>query len=81
MYSLKLSAYGKSNNNSDKDEWEFSNITTNFNNIEWNPNSGWYENSFRVVGENSYAIINCNPFASMTEGKTIELEFETEKVN
>ena len=81
MYSLKLSSYGKSNNSSDKDEWEFNNITTDFTNIEWNPGSGWYENSFRTVGQTSYATINYNPFASIAEGKTIELEFETEKVN
>ena len=81
LYSLKLSAYGKSNESSDKNEWGYDNIQTTFTNVEWNPNSGWYENSLRLSGENSYAIINCNPFNGMSEGKTIEIEFETEKVN
>lgn len=84
MYALKLSAYGKTNDSSDKTRWEDTehSITTTFTNILWNPNSGWYDNAFRTLGVSSYATINHNPFAdfSTTNGKTIEIEFETEKV-
>ena len=84
-YSLKLSAYGKTNDSSDKDDWvdEEHNITTSFTNIQWNTNSGWNNNSFRTAGSSEYAEINYNPFSGFNfqNGKTIEIEFETEKVN
>lgn len=82
-YSLKLSAYGKSNDSSSKDEWVYNNTSTTFNNIQWNTNSGWYNNSFRTAGINEYAQVNYSPFSgfSFATGKTIEIEFETEKVN
>lgn len=82
-YSLKLSAYGKNNNSSDKDSWTHNLISTTFTGIPWNTNSGWYNNSFRTIGVDSYAEINYSPFDnfSFSNGKTIEIEFETEKVN
>ena len=89
-YALKLSAYGKTNSSSQKDSWTYSNITTTFTGIQWNQNSGWYENSFRVANQNEYATINYAPFADyymvsdnehVATGKTVEIEFETEKVN
>lgn len=84
MYSLKLSAYGKTNDSADRTRWEDAehSIDTTFTNILWNPNSGWYDNSFRTSGNLSYATINYEPFVdfSSASGKTIEIEFETEKV-
>lgn len=84
-YVLKLSAYGKSNDSSSADTWEDTvhNITTTFTGVQWNTNSGWYNNSFRTVGTSEYAEVNYTPFAgfSFTNGRTIEIEFETEKVN
>jgi hypothetical protein len=86
-----MSAYGKTNDSSDKAVWtDTSNtITTTFTNIDWNPNSGWYNNSFRTIGTNQYALINFKPLLHkdgdftfpFTYGKTIEIEFESEKVN
>mgnify|MGYP002521201846 CR=1 FL=1 len=81
LYSLKLSAYGKTNDSSDKDTWEYGDISTTFTNVAWNPTCGWYENSLRLIGQNTYAEIDCKPFAVVSGGKTIEIEFETEKVN
>jgi hypothetical protein len=80
-----MSAYGKTNNSSDPAIWndEVGNIQTSFTNIAWNTNSGWYNNSFRTVGVNEYATILANPFANFDAalGKTIEVEFESEKVS
>lgn len=84
-YVLKLSAYGKSNDSSTANQWEDTvhNITTTFTGIQWNTNSGWYNNSFRTVGDSEYAQINYSPFSgfSFANGRTVEIEFETEKVN
>ena len=85
FYSLKMSAYGKTNESSNKDTWtdETGNTTTAFTGIQWNTNSGWNNNSFRTAGTNEYAVINYEPFANFdsTTGKTIEIEFESEKVS
>ena len=84
QYSFKLSAYGKTNESPNKAEWKDSvgEVTTTFTGIQWNPNSGWYGNSFRTSGTTEYATVNYEPFDgfSFLNGKTIEIEFETEKV-
>ena len=84
FYETKMSCYGRTNSSSTKDIWtdETGNISTVFTNIAWNTNSGWYENSFRTVGLGEYATINAQPFSnfSFIKGKTIEIEFESEKV-
>lgn len=84
-YVFKLSAFGKTNSSTDNSTWEDSQngVHVNFTGIQWNANSGWYENSFRTCGTGEYAVANHNPFAGFdinTDGKTIEVEFETEKV-
>lgn len=85
FYELKMSAYGKTNESAENNSWTdvSSNVSTSFNNIQWNTNSGWYNNSFRTVGSTEYATINFNPFGNFdfTTGKTIEIEFESEKVS
>lgn len=85
FYEIKMEAYGKTNDSSNKDTWTdtLGNVTTTFTGIQWNTNSGWYDNSFRTVGVNEYAIINFNPFSNFnfSYGKTIEIEFESEKVS
>ena len=91
-YELKMSAYGRTNGSSDRAIWKdvTDTVSTTFVGIDWNPNSGWYENSFRTSGIGHYAIINFEPFQKrdpndmgfpFTYGKTIEIEFESEKVN
>ena len=49
---MKLSAYGKTNSSVDKSTWSYNQIDTTFTGIEWNNNSGWDDNSFRVSGVN-----------------------------
>lgn len=85
FYELKMSAYGRTNDSSDKDIWTDTteNVSTTFTNISWNTNSGWNNNSFRTSGSREYAVIDFHPFQnfSFTTGKTIEIEFESEKVS
>lgn len=78
-----MSAYGKTNDSADKDQWVYDDVTTTFTNVSWNANSGWYNNSFRTVGSDEYATINFQPFNNFnfSNGKTIEIEFESEKVS
>lgn len=84
FYELKLSAYGRTNESSNRSNWNdtTNNVSTTFTNIEWSTNSGWYKNSFRTVGVNQYATVNIQPFSnfSFENGKAIEIEFESEKV-
>lgn len=84
FYEVKMDAYGKTNESITKDQWvdESGNVSTTFTGIQWNTNSGWYDNSFRTVGVNEYATINTQPFSNFdaSTGKTIEIEFESEKV-
>ena len=85
FYELKMNAYGRTNESVDKDTWldETGNISTTFTNIQWNTNSGWYNNSFRTSGSTEYATIQFQPFDNFnfSTGKTIEIEFESEKVS
>ena len=85
FYEVKMSAFGKTNDSATKDSWTdvAGNISTTFTGIQWNTNSGWYNNSFRTVGQNEYAVINANPFSNFDAetGKTVEIEFESEKVS
>lgn len=85
FYELKMSAYGRTNDSNTKDIWNdvAGNVSTTFTGIMWNTNSGWYNNSFRTSGTSEYATINFQPFQnfSFTTGKTIEIEFESEKVS
>ena len=81
---LKLSAYGKLNENADATTWAYSPYSTTFTNVKWNPASGWYNNSLRLSGSNSTAVINYNPFGDIdakNKGVTVEVEFESEYVS
>ena len=84
FYELKLSAYGRTNDSSDKSVWTdtINNISTTFTNVDWSTNSGWYKNSFRTSGLTQYATVGLEPFSnfSFDTGKSIEIEFESEKV-
>ena len=85
FYELKMSAYGKTNDSNVKDVWtnDLGTVSTTFTGIAWNTNSGWNNNSFRTSGTSEYAVIDFSPFQnfSFTNGKTIEIEFESEKVS
>ena len=81
---LKLSAYGKLNENADATSWTFESYSTTFSNVKWNTASGWYNNSLRLSGATSSAVIDYNPFENIdasNKGATIEVEFESEYVS
>lgn len=82
---FKMSAYGRTNEDPSKDTWldSIGGASTTFTGMSWDPTSGWYNNSFRTAGSDEYALIDYAPFEnfSFDTGKTVEIEFETEKVN
>ena len=81
---LKLSAYGKQNDSITVDQWAYGDYYATFNNVEWNSANGWYNNSLRISGADTSAVINYNPFEDvdvMSKGITIELDFESEFVS
>jgi len=81
---LKLSAYGRLNENTNVSTWEYNTYSTTFTNVKWNPASGWYDNSLRLSGIDSTAVINYNPFGDIdatNKGVTVEVEFESEYVS
>ena len=86
-YNLKLSAYGKSNNSSDKANWVdiANNKRATFSEgVVFDSNNGWKDNSLVLCGEDAYATINYCPFPTgynlAGKGKTLEIEFKSEKV-
>lgn len=86
-YNLKLSAYGRSNTEPSETRNVWSDPThgveTTFVGVSWDNKSGWDDNSFFSIGEDSYALVQYVPFArNFGElGKTIEIEFQSEQVN
>lgn len=82
---LFLSSNGKSNIDSDRDQWSYNNIATTFTNFNWNTN-GWLldKNNITALTLNgdARAVINYKPFSRdiKSEGITIEIEFSTANV-
>lgn len=85
---LKLSAKGRSNEETNPGTWTFtpeaqgaSTITTTFNGFDWNEQSGWYNDTLVIpVGSSidiNFAPLNGNPIA---HGRTIEIDYETSYV-
>lgn len=85
VYDFKLSAYGKINQSTDKAEWSFNgeDVHPVFSPaIKFDDNSGWYKNSLRLSGTDQFVTIPYNAFSgNPSNGRTIEIEFEPEKVN
>lgn len=81
---LFLTAANRSNNDNNKDEWKYGNITTALTNFNFKTNGWINENGstvLRVSGDARVAIpyhIFANDFRA--SGKTIEFEFETRDV-
>lgn len=92
-YSLKLSAYGKTNQSDTKNQWVDSenNITTTFSvNVPFDNNNGWDNNSLMLKGTEMYATVNyCpfpetyngNPYNLSSNGAAFEIDFKPEQVN
>lgn len=83
---LMLSSDGRSNNETTPSQWTYGDVTTTFENMNWN-SVGWIpdengDTCLRLNGD-AKATINFQPFAEdiRTYGKTIELEFVIRDVN
>lgn len=57
---LKLTATGRSNNDTDRNEWRYNEIKTTFENMKWG-GDGWTGESLRLTGADR-AVIGYHPF-------------------
>lgn len=75
---LRLKASGRSNGEADPARWDYEQIKTEFNNIDWNV-SGWDGESL-VLKNGASAEIGIKPFASDpgTTGLTVEMEYRVQ---
>ena len=92
-YSLKLSAYGKTNTSSNRSQWidEANNVYTDFSpGVTFDNSNGWNNNSLVLKGTSSYALIDYCPFPSTyngvqysvsNSGATFEIDFKPEYVS
>lgn len=87
---LKLSAKGRTNNETNPAVWTFQQaaaqggnlISTTFTGFSWNAKSGWNDDAL-VIPAGASIQIGLNPLAGnpITKGRTIEIDFETSKVD
>lgn len=77
----KLSAKGRSNNESNPAVWENNGVTTSFNGFAWNETQGW-NNGQLVISKGASIEVNIAPFDGdiTSTGKSIELEFQTASI-
>lgn len=81
-YDFKLRADSKLNDSDTADTWEYGDYSTTFTGVSWNSTTGWYDGSLRLVGEDAYAVIDYAPLSGTpSDGRSIEIEFMSEKVN
>lgn len=78
---LDLQALGKSNNDADKEEWQYGLYRTTFNGFNWNNTSGWVDNRL-LISAGAYMDITLSPLSPdpTATGKTLEFEFATANV-
>ena len=91
-YSLKLSAYGKTNDSDTRNQWidaENGVYTVFSSGVKFDNNTGWDQNSLLLKG-NAFATIQYCPFPSeyngkaytiQSEGATFEIDFKPEYVS
>lgn len=77
--SLALSAQGRTNQDSNRDQWIYGDYTTEFSGFNWSSASGWNDNKL-FVSDGMSITTNIKPLLTTTYGKTIEIEFETANV-
>lgn len=77
---LKLSAAGRSNEESDPAHWEYGAVKTTFENVDWN-SSGWTGDALKLMN-GAKAHIDFRPFITdaATNGCTIEVEMKVSNV-
>ena len=77
---LKLSAAGRSNGESDPAHWEYGDVKTTFENVDWNT-SGWTGDSLKLMN-GAKAHVDIKPFVTdaATNGCTIEVEMKVSNI-
>ena len=78
---LALDAQGKSNDQADRDVWQYGEYKTTFgSDTKWNSASGWSDGAFRLF--KSTMSVDLSPLYPnpSTKGKTMEFEFTTDNV-
>ena len=76
---LALSAQGRTNQDSNRDQWIYGDYSTTFEGFNWSSASGWNDNKL-FVSDGMSIVTNIKPLLTTTYGKTIEIEFETANV-
>ncbi len=78
---LKLSAKGRSNDETNPGTWVSGDYSTTFNNFAWNGQSGW-NNGVLVIPAGASIDINIAPLGGnpVTNGRTIEIDYETSNI-
>ena len=78
---LRLSAKGRSNSETTPATWTYGNITTTFNGIAWNNQSGWIDDAL-VIPAGGSIDVNYSPLSgdATVNGRTIEIDLETADV-
>lgn len=73
---VKLTAVGRSNNDTNKNSWTYGNYSTIFNDFQWTKQSGWDGTSL-VMSNGSNIEVNVKPFNSdiKATGMAIEVDF------
>lgn len=70
---LKLSAEGRSNNDLDKNEWKYENITTEFSGVKWG-GDGWLNNALRLK-DGGKAVVGYQPLRQPEQNVTNAFAF------
>lgn len=73
---LKLTATGRTNEDVNRNQWSFNGYNTTFTGFNWSKVSGWNDNRL-VLSDKMSIETNISPLAQTSNGKTIEVEFET----
>lgn len=78
---LKLSAKGRSNNETHPDTWTYGSYSSTMTGFQWNSQSGWNDGEL-VMPSGTSVDVNISPLASDVRGTgiTIDIDYETQQV-
>lgn len=79
---LDLMALGKSNDDTNREEWAYGVYSATFTGFNWNNTSGWVKNRL-LLGSGAHVDVNIAPLSPdpTVNGKTVEFEFATTNVS